>query len=115
VLADSDGEPATKLLAGVRSDLASHLEPLVGGGRLLAFDRRGTGTSGPIACRALAQTVAVDAASAAACAAELGPARAFYTTRDSVEDVEAVRVAVGAERLTVYGHRPACPGGRRGR
>ena len=32
-----------------------------------------------------------------------GPRRAFYTTRDSVEDLEAVRQAIGVERIALFG------------
>ena len=39
---------------------------------------------------------------AAQCAQELGPARAFYTTRDSVADIEAVRQALGVDRISLY-------------
>src|SRR5206468_3314718 len=31
------------------------------------------------------------------------PARAFYTTRDSVEDFEALRKALGVDKVTLYG------------
>jgi pimeloyl-ACP methyl ester carboxylesterase len=96
-------EPATGLLTDVASDLTELLDPLVGGGRLLAFDRRGTGGSDPIGCRAVTPGRPITPSAPAACAAELGTARAFYTTHDSVEDVEAVRAAVGVERLTIYG------------
>ena len=40
---------------------------------------------------------------AAACAQTLGPQRAFYTTRDSVEDIEAVRQAIGVEKIALFG------------
>ena len=39
----------------------------------------------------------------AACAARIGPARTHYTTADSVEDVEAVRSALGIDKLVLYG------------
>ena len=37
------------------------------------------------------------------CAQQLGPARSFYTTADSVADIEAIRVAGGYEKLVLYG------------
>ena len=33
----------------------------------------------------------------------LGPRRAFYTTRDSVDDIDAVRRAVGVDKITLFG------------
>ena len=38
-----------------------------------------------------------------ACASQLGPARAFYSTADSVADIEAIRRAGGYEKLVLYG------------
>ena len=38
-----------------------------------------------------------------ACARRLGDARRFYTTPDSVEDLEAIRAELGVERLTLFG------------
>ena len=37
------------------------------------------------------------------CAQSLGPRRAFYTTRDSVDDIDAVRRAVGVDKITLFG------------
>src|SRR5690606_8512357 len=39
----------------------------------------------------------------AQCARRLGPRARFYTTADSVADLESVRRAFGAERLCLYG------------
>jgi pimeloyl-ACP methyl ester carboxylesterase len=73
---------------------------------LIVFDQRGTGRSGLIRCPTLeglgARLFRV-AGAAADCAETLGPKRAFYTTPASVEDIEAVRAAVGADRITLYG------------
>jgi len=38
-----------------------------------------------------------------ACAAELGDRRAFFTTQDTVEDLEALRVALKADKLALDG------------
>ena len=40
---------------------------------------------------------------AAVCAERLGPARARYTTQETVADLEAVRAALGYERIALYG------------
>ncbi|MGB2710382.1 MAG: alpha/beta fold hydrolase [Conexibacter sp.] len=78
------------------------LAPLVDGGRIVTFDQRGTGASGPIACPAFARGPDPVTA-AAACAASLGPARTAYTTAERVADADAVRSAIGVERMAVYG------------
>jgi pimeloyl-ACP methyl ester carboxylesterase len=71
---------------------------------VVGFDQRGTGRSGLIRCPEMQRDGRVRSASAAAaCAARLGPRRAFYTTPDSVEDMEAIRAAIGAERVTLFG------------
>lgn len=72
---------------------------------LVLLDQRGTGRSGPLACPALGPRASVPTigAAVAACAEELGPARAFYRTLDSVADIEAVRESFGYERLTLAG------------
>jgi pimeloyl-ACP methyl ester carboxylesterase len=77
-----------------------------GGRDVVLFDERGTGASAVIRCRPLER---VDrriqptslAAAAAVCARRLGVRRPFYTTSDSVEDLEAVRAAIGAPRIAV--------------
>ncbi len=47
--------------------------------------------------------VPLDGALIEACASQLGPARADYTTADTVADIEAIRVAGGYEKLVLYG------------
>src|SRR4029453_195133 len=70
------------------------------------FDQRGIGGSGLVRCPTLAaigvQTLRRGGAPAD-CADPLGPRRVFYTTRGSVEDLEAVRRAVHADRVILYG------------
>src|SRR5215203_3944640 len=72
--------------------------------RVVGFDQRGTGGSGLLRCPALEREPRLRGVSAgAACARRLGDARRFYTTPDSVEDLEAVRADLGVERLTLFG------------
>jgi pimeloyl-ACP methyl ester carboxylesterase len=72
--------------------------------RVVGFDQRGTGGSGLLRCPALERDPRLRSVSAgAACAARLGAARRFYTTPDSVADLEAIRQALGVERLTLFG------------
>jgi pimeloyl-ACP methyl ester carboxylesterase len=75
---------------------------------LLLFDQRGTGSSGPLQCPALHSRREIAGAHSyseliAQCARQLGPARGAYTTRESVQDIEALRQAAGYEKLVLYG------------
>lgn len=71
---------------------------------LFSYDQRGTGESGLLRCRALERDARLRSTAAGEdCAGRLGARRAFYTTRDSVEDVEAVRQALGVDKLTLFG------------
>ena len=71
---------------------------------VLGFDQRGTGRSGLLRCPALERDPRLRSTQAGEdCARRLGPKRAFYTTPDSVEDMEAIRKAAGAEKLTLFG------------
>jgi pimeloyl-ACP methyl ester carboxylesterase len=75
---------------------------------LLLFDQRGTGNSGALACPALSSQREIAGAHSdgeliARCARQLGPARGAYTTRESVQDIEALRQAAGYEKLVLYG------------
>jgi pimeloyl-ACP methyl ester carboxylesterase len=71
---------------------------------VVVFDQRGTGHSGLLRCRDLQAANPVDASRPAeACATVLGRRRAFYRTSDTVEDMEAIRRALGAPRVTVIG------------
>jgi pimeloyl-ACP methyl ester carboxylesterase len=80
------------------------LSGLTGGYRVVAFDQRGTGRSGLLRCPALERDLRLrSTAAGAACGAGLGAARAHYTTADSVADLEAVRAALGVDRLTLFG------------
>ena len=80
---------------------------------IILVDQRGTGRSSPLACRALRQDetlrTAVDldiVPRAADCAkelAELGIDPAQYTTAAWVEDLEAVRAALGYAKINLWG------------
>ncbi|MDT7713281.1 MAG: hypothetical protein QOG46_2015 [Pseudonocardiales bacterium] len=78
--------------------------PLPSDHYMVVFDQRGTGRSGALNCPELERETKrpVDLR-AADCARRLGPKRALYTTRDSVEDLEAVRRRVGDDKITLYG------------
>ena len=102
-LAGGPGEAATPYLPDWAGTFLSGLRNR----DLVVFDQRGTGLSGALRCPRVqvpvTRTPLKQAAQAAACAQSIGPARAFYTTRDSVEDIEAVRQAIGVERIALFG------------
>ena len=97
VLAGGPGQSATAAFAGDGAGLlyAAHRSR-----DAIVFDQRGTGLSGALRCRSLEEANLLDATTAAArCAAALGPKRGFYTSADTVEDMEAIRRELGVERI----------------
>ncbi len=86
-------------------DFTEVLGPILDTRDLLVFDQRGTGLSHPLACHGFEQPGSYRSAGAllAACAEQIGPERAFYTTPDSVADIEALRRAGGYEKLVLWG------------
>ncbi len=83
--------------------IAEAISPALGSRDLLVFDQRGTGTSDPLSCpafevlssRSVSQLFEM-------CASELGPARGGFTSEESVQDIEALRIAGGYEKLVLY-------------
>jgi pimeloyl-ACP methyl ester carboxylesterase len=70
---------------------------------LVVFDQRGTGASGLLRCRGLERRGLTSVARpAGACGRSLGPRRSFYTSADSAEDLEALRVRLGSPRIALY-------------
>ena len=75
---------------------------------LIVFDQRGTGRSGALDCPGVEKALREydlerESAAAEACARRLGARRPLFTTRESVADIEAVRRALGLERISIYG------------
>ena len=72
------------------------------------LDQRGTG-AGALRCPALQRAMGTSdltvppPGTVQACARALGPNRRFYSTADTVADLEALRVALGADKLTLDG------------
>jgi pimeloyl-ACP methyl ester carboxylesterase len=104
VLTGGPGEPAVPFLTRARQWLGPAAERV----RLVAMDQRGTGRDA-LDCPALQAAMGasdltpVPATAVTACAAKLGDDRRFYTTRDTVEDLEALRIALKADRLALDG------------
>ena len=86
-------------------DSADLYHALFPGYRIVAFDNRGTGKSGLLVCKALQQstTFVGQETLAAGCATSIGPTRDFYSTHDHADDTEAVRVALGADKIALWG------------
>jgi pimeloyl-ACP methyl ester carboxylesterase len=71
---------------------------------LIVVDQRGSGRSGLLRCPRLERSNILRASAAAAdCAKRLGPRRAFYTSRDTADDLDAVRGQLGAAKLALLG------------
>ena len=86
-------------------DSADLYHALFPGYRIVAFDNRGTGKSGLLVCKALQQstTFVGQDTLAAGCATSIGPTRDFYSTHDHADDTEAVRVALGVDKIALWG------------
>ncbi len=71
----------------------------------IAFDQRGIGLSDPLSCHAFERPSLYHSFGEliAACGDQLGPDRVFYTTADTVADIEAIREAGGYQKLVLYG------------
>jgi pimeloyl-ACP methyl ester carboxylesterase len=76
--------------------------------RLVMLDQRGTGADA-LTCPALQRAMGTSdltvppPGAVEACARKLGERRRFYSTADTVADLEALRVALGADKLTLNG------------
>ena len=99
-LAGGPGQPALPL----GEFIAQAIAPALGSRDLLVFDQRGTGSSDPLACPAF-EALSPKPVSQIfeECASQIGPARAGFTSAESVHDLEALRQAGGYEKLVLYG------------
>jgi pimeloyl-ACP methyl ester carboxylesterase len=70
---------------------------------LVVFDQRGTGASGLLRCPSLEGRITTTLTSAAgACGRRLRSRRSYYTSADSADDIEALRVHLGVPRIALY-------------
>ena len=71
---------------------------------LVMLDQRGTGASGLLRCPNLERDGPrfPRGARGEACAQHLGVRRSFYTSADSAEDIEALRIRLGAPQIALY-------------
>jgi pimeloyl-ACP methyl ester carboxylesterase len=88
------------------SSFALSLEPALHHYRLAVLDQRGTGASGVLDCPGLQRLRDLDAflpSVVGACADRIGPQRADYATSDTVLDLDALRQALGADKIALMG------------
>jgi pimeloyl-ACP methyl ester carboxylesterase len=84
--------------------IAQAIAPALSTRDLLVLDQRGTGSSDPLKCAAL-ERFSIESPSKLFehCALQIGAARGGFTTQESVQDLEALRVAGGYDKLVLYG------------
>jgi pimeloyl-ACP methyl ester carboxylesterase len=73
--------------------------PALRGYELVSFDQRGTGESGALECPGLLKE---GLGALTKCGESLGASRADYASQESVEDLEALRQALGGPTLSLY-------------
>jgi pimeloyl-ACP methyl ester carboxylesterase len=100
-LAGGPGQAADPL-AGF---MAKAIAPALRSRDLIVYDQRGTGRSDPLSCHdsPALERARSEAQLAEQCALQLGPARGAFTSEESVADIEAIREAMGYEKLVLYG------------
>jgi pimeloyl-ACP methyl ester carboxylesterase len=101
LLAGGPGQPALGPFEQLLAPLAH--ETALRGFELVAFDQRGTGQSQGLQCPEAGGSSKGGLTSyLGACGAALGPTRSFYTSQESVEDLDALRQALGGTPLSVF-------------
>jgi len=101
-LSGGPGQPSVPFAESFKLSLS----PALRHRRLVLLDQRGTGGSGAITCPGVQKLGTLDPVNTylvEACAKRLGPARQFYSTIDTVDDIDALRAAIGAPKLQVMG------------
>ncbi len=100
-LAGGPGQPALPFA----EEFAELLGPIASTRDLIVFDQRGIGLSAPLSCHAFERPSLFHSfgAELEACGSQLGSTRSFYTTADTVADIEAIRQAGDYEKLVLYG------------
>jgi pimeloyl-ACP methyl ester carboxylesterase len=104
LLSGGPGEPGVPFIERARKWLG----PVAKRVRIVAFDQRGTGADALDCPKLQKQMGASDLSqpsedAVTTCARTIGDRRAFFTTEDTVDDLEALRIALGADRLALDG------------
>jgi pimeloyl-ACP methyl ester carboxylesterase len=99
--AGGPGQGAT----GFATDFAAELRRANRTHDIVVFDQRGTGESDPIDCTDVDRVPDVRNAAeqVRACGQKLGPTAPFYTTQDTVADIESIRSELGYDRIGLFG------------
>ncbi len=100
LLAGGPGQPALPAFDEMLAPLAR--EPSLRGYELVAFDQRGTGQSGGLVCPGEEPSNTSESAYIGSCGSALGPTRIFYSSQESVEDLDALRQALGGTPLSLF-------------
>ena len=104
VLSGGPGEPGRFLIKNARRWLGEAVNDV----RLVALDQRGTGLDA-LDCPALQSAMGASdltpppPKAVTACASAIGEGRRFYSTQDTVQDIEALRIALHADQLALDG------------
>jgi pimeloyl-ACP methyl ester carboxylesterase len=104
VLTGGPGQGGVDFVSRVRARMRALLRQY----RLVMLDQRGTG-AGALRCPALQRAMGTSdltvppAGAVEACARRLGPRRRFYSTAETVADLEALRAALGVDKLALDG------------
>ena len=87
------------------SSFSAELERTARSHDIIVFDQRGTGSSSPIDCTDVDRVRDIREADPQirACAQKLGATAPFYTTQDTVADIESVRAELGYEQIGLFG------------
>jgi pimeloyl-ACP methyl ester carboxylesterase len=100
LLSGGPGQPA---IPGFEVQLAPLVrDPALRGFELVTFDQRGTGQSQGLQCPRVGTLKGGLPAYVGACGTALGPTRAYYTSQESVEDLDALRQALGGTPLSLF-------------
>jgi pimeloyl-ACP methyl ester carboxylesterase len=97
-LAGGPGQSGADLLPRFRDGFSAEL----GTRALVTFDERGVGRSGQLDCR-IPVNDGLSGRRITTCAHALGRRARFYTTADTVSDIETIRRKLGLGRIDLYG------------
>ncbi len=100
LLAGGPGQPALPAFEEFLAPLAR--EAALRGFELVAFDQRGTGQSQGLECPLGQRGEGGLRSFMATCGSGLGATRPFYTSQESVEDLDALRQALGGMPLSLF-------------
>ncbi len=100
LLAGGPGQAALPPFESLLAPLAR--EAALRGFELVAFDQRGTGQSEELQCPEVRSLKGGLSSYLAACGTALGATRPFYTSQESVEDLDSLRQALGGAPLSLF-------------